>query len=70
VAQRVLEAADRRRKLASKLCGDGDKRPRPHGTSSTKVTPDGKKSCSRTSLTSDEPMIPRQLSFSADDDQG
>lgn len=44
-AQLALEAAARRRKLATRVsgCGDGsDKRDRPTPTVSTKVTPEGK----------------------------
>lgn len=67
-AQRALEAADWRRKLASKVagCGDGeDKRERPPPTASTKVTPEPKKPCNDASG-----VEPRALSFSDADTTG
>ena len=65
-AQRALEDAARRRKLAAKLAGgDGvDKRSRPPATHSTKVTPEGKKPCG----CEEAPIQPRVLSFSDADD--
>lgn len=68
-AQRALEAANRRRKLASKVagCGDGaDKRGRPTPTNSTKVTPEGKKPCDYDA----SGIAPRALSFSEACDEG
>ena len=65
-AQRALQAAERRRKLAVKITGGGDgadKRERPMPTPSTKVTPEGKKPCNDF----EGEVAPRALSFSDGD---
>ena len=64
-AQRALRDASRRRKLAATVVSNpADKRSRAPATSSTKVTPDGKKQCS-SSVVADN-LQPRCLSFSDD----
>lgn len=65
-AERALQDADRRRKLAARVAGlERDKRDRPPATASTKVTPDGKKACSLP-----DEVQPRALSFSEADIPG
>ena len=67
-AQRALEAAGRRRKLALKISGGGDgadKRDRPTPPS-TKVTPEKKKQCEAF----EGAMEPKKLSFSDADSTG
>lgn len=67
-AQLALEAAERRQKLAARVLDEShDKRPRPAATSSTKVTPEGKKVCQVVSAPGIEP---RKLSFSDADNAG
>lgn len=64
-AQRALRDASRRRKLAATVVSNpADKRSRPPATSSTKITPDGKKQCSSSVVADD--LQPRCLSFSDD----
>ena len=64
-AQRALRDASRRRKLAATVVSNpADKRSRAPATSSTKVTPDGKKQCS-SSVVADN-LQPQCLSFSDD----
>ncbi len=70
-AQLALEAAERRRKVASRIHGAvDDKRERQPATSaSTKVTPDGKKPC-HAHTEARTVMEPRALSFSEADGPG
>lgn len=70
-AQLALEAAERRRKVASRIHGAvDDKRERQPATSaSTKVTPEGKKPCHAHPEVPAE-LEPRALSFSEADGSG
>lgn len=69
-----MEAAKRRQQLVAKVSGGGDgsdKRSRPTATASTKVTPEGKKTCHESqSSERSESIEPRALSFSEADIPG
>lgn len=74
-AQRALEDAKRRRALLAKILPEVsavDKRPRPSTTSSTKVTPDGKKACTseKKGEGTEIDLRPRALSFSEAEGNG